>query len=432
MRALTLPTVLLAGTLSAQTPYFPPVAGPNWETVDPAALGWCTDAIPPLLELLESNDTKAFILLKDGRIAMEHYFGTFTADSLWYWASAGKSLTAFLVGMAKADGVLQLDAPTSQYLGTGWSSLTPEQEAAITVRHQLTMTTGLDDSGDVDCTDPACLTFLAAPGTRWAYHNAPYTLLDGVIENATGQGLNQFLLTRITPVTGIAGLYLPVGYNNVFFSRARAAARFGLLAMHQGVWNGTPVLNDPDYFSSMISPSQPLNPAYGYLWWLNRPDGYMVPGLQFLLPGAFMPHAPLYTHHAMGRNGQFINVVPDQGLVLVRLGSAPGDGAMVPFLFNDAIWEKLNAVICAPTGIDAAEVPALHVYTDPAGDLVVTGADAAGTLTLHDAMGRTLLRTPTPHGTARLHVHALAPGTYLVRLHGPAGVQVARWVKDTR
>ena len=211
---------LLGGTmLHAQELYYPPTTGNTWETTDPATLGWCTDNIPALLDFLEDSNSKAFIVLKDGRIVIEEYFGTVTADSSWYWASAGKSLTAFLVGMAQEDGRLDSDEPSSTYLGTGWTTCTPEQEGAITIRDQLEMTTGLDDNGDLDCTDPECLTYLAAPGTRWSYHNAPYTLLDGVITNATGQSLNSYLLTDLTSATGISGLFLQVEYNNVFFSR---------------------------------------------------------------------------------------------------------------------------------------------------------------------------------------------------------------------
>ncbi|MCB0778746.1 MAG: serine hydrolase, partial [Flavobacteriales bacterium] len=89
LRPYTLLGTLAIGSLSAQNLYFPPTFGNTWETVDPASLGWCTDQLPPLLQLLEDNGTKAFIVLKDGRIAIEQYFGTFTQDSSWYWASAG-------------------------------------------------------------------------------------------------------------------------------------------------------------------------------------------------------------------------------------------------------------------------------------------------------------------------------------------------------
>ncbi|MCB0795040.1 MAG: beta-lactamase family protein, partial [Flavobacteriales bacterium] len=171
-----------ASDTSAQVTYFPPAFG-TWDTLSPASLGWCTDSIPQLYDFLDQSNSKAFLVLKDGRIVLEKYFDTFTQDSLWYWASAGKSLTAFLVGKAREDGFLDITDTTAQHLGNGWTSCPPDKEEKITVWHQLTMTSGLDDgNGNVDCTDPACLEYLADAGTRWAYHNAPYTLLDGVIE----------------------------------------------------------------------------------------------------------------------------------------------------------------------------------------------------------------------------------------------------------
>ena len=433
-RSLLLSALLAPGLLVAQELYFPPLLGNVWETTDPEALGWCTDQIPPLLQLLEDNDTKAFLVLKDGRIVIEHYFGTFTQDSSWYWASAGKSLTAFLVAMAQEDGLLDINAPSSDYLGTGWTSCTPEQEMAITVRHQLTMTTGLDDSGDVDCTDPACLTYLADPGTRWSYHNAAYTMLDGVIEGATGQNLNSYLLTNLTAQTGIYGLYIQLGYNNVFFSQARAMARFGFLALNQDTWNSSPVLADQSYFTAMTTPSQALNPAYGYLWWLNGDEGFMVPGVQFLFPGSFMPNAPLGAYNAMGKNGQFLNVVPDQGLVLVRMGNAPNDGASVPFLFNDAIWEYMNAVMCTPTSIDTpSTAPGLTLYPNPAADvlnLTLPFGTSEGELRIMDATGRVVLTKQVRSTTERIDLSDLAPGSYRCLLTSGNGRVVEGFMKE--
>ncbi|MBX2979816.1 MAG: hypothetical protein KF905_11010 [Flavobacteriales bacterium] len=65
-----------------------------------------------------------------------------------------------------------------------------------------------------------------------------------MITGATGVSLNSFLFTRLTQSTGLAGLYIQVGQNNVFFSRARAMARFGLLMQGGGAWAGNPVLSD--------------------------------------------------------------------------------------------------------------------------------------------------------------------------------------------
>src|SRR4051812_5600484 len=159
--------------------YFPPIGSGAWETSTPASLGWNESAIPDLQAYLVNSNTRAFIVLKDGKIVIEQYNGielatsaAFTASSLWYWASAGKTLTSALVGIANANGKVNFDAKTSDYLGTGWTSLTAAQESKITVRHQLTMSTGLDDynggvTGDNDCTIPSCLIYKADPSTRW-------------------------------------------------------------------------------------------------------------------------------------------------------------------------------------------------------------------------------------------------------------------------
>jgi hypothetical protein len=111
---------------NAQTSYFPPpVAGSTWETTDPAELGWCNSRIDSLYNFLDTNGTKAFILLYHGRILLEHYSGTFTQDSLWYWASAGKTLTSTIVGLAQEDGYLDINDPTQLYLGLGLDGRNP-------------------------------------------------------------------------------------------------------------------------------------------------------------------------------------------------------------------------------------------------------------------------------------------------------------------
>ena len=112
---------------SAQTTYFPPNTG-TWETTSPQSLGWCDANIDSLYNYLNQKNTKAFIILKDGKIVLEKYFGNFTQDSIWYWASAGKTLTAFTVGLAQQDGLLKLSDASSKYLGTGWSSLSSARE----------------------------------------------------------------------------------------------------------------------------------------------------------------------------------------------------------------------------------------------------------------------------------------------------------------
>lgn len=325
--------------------YFPPNTG-NWDTLSPSALNWCPDKIQNLYDYLDETNSKAFIVLKDGKIVLEKYFDTFTEDSLHVWNSASKTLVAFMTGIAQQEGYLNITDTTSTYLGTGWTSLTPTQEEKITIRHQLEMTTGMDDITNGDCTDPGCLTYLADAGTRWSYHNAPYTLLNTVLSTATGQNFNAYIASKLGASTvGISGAFVTFGYNKVFVSKPKSFARFGLLLLAEGNWNGTPILNDPAYFSAMTNSSQNINPSYGYLTWLNGKSSFMVPSLQFSFTGPLMQHAPADMYAALGKNAQIINVVPSENLVMIRMGD--GDNvSLVGTQYNDSIWVRMNDLEC--------------------------------------------------------------------------------------
>ncbi|MCC7467491.1 MAG: serine hydrolase, partial [Saprospiraceae bacterium] len=250
----------------AQNFYFPPNTGNTWQTIPPSDLGFCQERIDSLYQFLGEKNTKSFILLKDGKIVLEKYFGSFVQDSIWYWASAGKSLSAFLTGQAQDEGLLDISDKTSDYLGDGWTSAPPEKEDLITIRHQLTMTSGLDDPGsDDNCTQPSCLNYLADAGARWDYYNAPYHLIHNVLEEASGVTLNNFTRTRLLDKTGMKGFW----FDHIMYSRARDMARFGLLVLAKGVWNGDTLMHNQQYLYDMTHSSQNLNKSYGYLWWLN-------------------------------------------------------------------------------------------------------------------------------------------------------------------
>lgn len=422
MKKITTASLLLLSfyPIFAQNLYFPPLAGNDWETISPDSLGWCVDEIPPLYDFLDQENSKAFIVLKDGKIVLEKYFDGFTQDSLWYWASAGKSVTGVLVGIAQQEGLLDLDDPSGLYLDSAWTACPPDKEALITVRHQLTMTTGLDDSvADLDCTDPDCLFYLADAGTRWSYHNAPYTLLDGVIEHASGQSLNSFFVQKLRNKTGMNGAYFQLGYNNVLVSTPRSMARFGLLMLNKGVWENTPVLADPSYFDQMTNSSQLLNPSYGYLWWLNGKDTYKVPGLQFDFPGPLIPAAPSDMVSAMGKNGQFVNVVPSLGLVFIRMGDAP-DNSLVPFLLNNQIWEYLNEVIyCEPSATAESGLRQdVRLSPNPATNLVHLEMPAGVSNFTVKIASPSGIQCQGPSSDHQLDVSALPNGIYFISVAG--------------
>lgn len=416
-------------TVAARPAYFPPATGTRWDTTGPAALGWCPARMDSLYNYLEAEGTRAFILLVDGRIVLERYFNGHTVTSNWYWASAGKTLTAFLVGLAQQDGYLSIADTSSKYLGQGWTACAPAQEERITIRHQLTMTTGLDDGvSSVDCTLDSCLVYKADPGTRWAYHNAPYTLLDSVLRAATGMTMNTYVSQKLKSVTGMNGAYVSPDYNNVFYSTARSMARFGLLVQNRGTWDTTPVMTDSVYFNDMINTSQNLNRSYGYLWWLNGKEGYMMPTLQTVFPGSMMPNAPADVHMALGKNGQFLNVAPSRNMVWVRMGDSP-QSVPVPHLLNDAVWAYINrldrsASIAGPgTAVPAVSGGPVHPFTSR---ISLKMPDSGGTCLLQDVAGRECW---TGKNIARQDFGRLPRGIYFLHVLDGNTEQTYRLIK---
>ena len=331
--------------------YFPANDSQVWEKQPLAGLGWNQTELAEFLAWLPEQDTRALIILKDGKIVLEEYWGNkltglgnMDKDSYWYWASAGKTLSAAMMGIAIQENQLRLEDPTQKYLGEGWTSMTNEQEKEIKVFHHLTFTTGINDNVDnLDNTEPSSFRYLAAPGTRWSYHNGTYTVLDRVLQNATGQDYQSYFEEKIGNKIGMKGIWQDMGYNNVFYSDARSFARFGLFLLAKGNWGGNQILNE-SYFQSMIQSSQKQNLSYGYLTWLNGKNSHMLPGFQGVLPGSMIPSGPQDMFQAMGKNGQFLMIVPSKNLVIVRMGGAPGD-LPVPYLLARQMWDRLFKII---------------------------------------------------------------------------------------
>ncbi|MDG2246710.1 MAG: serine hydrolase [Flavobacteriales bacterium] len=392
--------------------YFPPVGSDDWETVTPEEIGWCSTGLDTLSNFLEDRNTNAFILLHQGRIVVEEYFNDFHEDSVWVWNSAGKTITATMAGIAQEERLLTLDDATNTYLGEGWTNLTLEQESAITIWNQLTMTSGLDDTEvDVFCTDPECLTYLEPPGDRWAYHNGPYTLLQDVIGEAAGSTMNLYTYQQLLQPTGMTGLFLPIGYNKIFVSKPRSMARFGLLMQNKGIWDGTPVLDDANFFQEMVNPTQDLNESYGYLWWLNGYDSYQLPGIQLEIPGSMVPSAPDDMFAALGADSQVIHVVPSMDLVLIRMGSSP-DNSLLPVTFNVELWEVLDFLFCDfPDSVEEEQTNDVSVYPNPSStNFEIKGASTTSSWTLFNQLGTQVLS-----GTGRIvPVNQLAGGAYFL------------------
>jgi len=321
--------------------YFPPLTGTTWETKSTSDLNWNQSAVQPLLDYLESKHSKSFMILVNGKIVMENYFNGHTYTTPWYWASAGKTLTSTVTGIAEQEGLLNTNNKVSDYIGTGWTSETLAKENLITCKHLLTMTSGLDDAVG-DGVSPAELQYKADAGTRWAYHNV-YVKLQDVVAATSGQSWNNYFNVKLRDKIGMTGAWLNVDNNVVYYSTTRSMARFGLMMLNKGKWESTQVLNE-SYFNSATTTSQSINLAYGYLWWLNGKLSYHMPQTQFQFPGSVIPEGPNDMFMALGKNDQKIYVIPSKKMVVIRMGDAADNVNLALSGFDNELWVIINAL----------------------------------------------------------------------------------------
>lgn len=327
-------------------PTSPYVPASTWATTSPTSKGWDQRRLDEALAFAGSSGTKSLVLLLDGRVLAERYFGV-AANYTREVASCQKSVVALLVGVAEQRGLLRIDRCVSSILGPGWSNTSATDEGRITVRHLLTMTSGLD----------ADLGRVATPGEQWAYNNNAYHQLQPVLEEVTGQGIDPLCrswlwspigatASRWAPRPGQGGLALDPKGNRLWglTMSARDMARFGLLVLRRGAWGTTTVLADGAYLRAALSSSSTHNPSYGYLWWLNGQDGYRVGTGNPLQPGPFVPDAPSDMVAALGKDDQKIYVSRSTGLVLVRQGDRAGTRSLDTISsFDNELWKRVLA-----------------------------------------------------------------------------------------
>jgi CubicO group peptidase (beta-lactamase class C family) len=391
-----------------------------WDSILPSNLNYCQTRIDSLYNYLQAKNTKSFILLKDGKRVLEKYFGTYKRDSLWYWASAGKSLAGFITGVAQQKGLININNPVSNYLGTGWTSAPLVKENAITVKHLITMTTGLEDAPPLPCdnedTAKACLTYLTDAGTRWAYHTGAYRKVQDVVSSAAGQNYNLITNNWIESKTGMNGTW----FQQVYYSKARDMARFGLLNLNRGIWNTDTIMKDTAYFRAMTNTSQNLNLAYGYLWWLNGKASLMTPGIQFVFPGTLMANAPSDMFSALGKNDQKIYVVPSKNMVVVRQGNTAGGFNLAASAFDNVLWDYINKLDCSVTSISENTTIDYNMYPNPETD-ELTIENMSLTITkirIMDVLGKVIYENHQRNATTSIHLDfsVFSKGLYFVEI----------------
>lgn len=405
--------------VKSQSLYFPPLSGNTWDTLSPARLQWCQARIDSLYNYLEARNTQAFIILKEGKIVLEKYFGTFNADSIHYWASAGKSLTATLTGIAQQKKLINLNDSVSKYLGQAWTSAPADKEGLITLKHLITMTSGLDESPKLPCdnedTARTCLTYKVDAGSRWAYHTGAYRKMQAVLSKVSGQSYTLFTNSVLGSRTGMTGLW----YDGVYYSKPRSMARFGLFVLNKGIWANDTILSDTNYFHEMSNTSQNFNLSYGYLWWLNGKASFMAPSSQVVFNAPLFSNAPTDMFAALGKNDQKIYIVPSQKMVVVRVGGSAYDIAAAFSPFDNELWAYINQLKCDASsgGLNQILQDNFKLYPNPANQMLyVDSPELPSNIVIQNMLGETLLQTKPETLASQLDISSLAQGMYLVEI----------------
>ncbi len=308
---------------------------PDWATGTPEEVGIDPAAIETAATAAAQVDSYCLLVVRHGKLVAERYFNGSAADATPNSWSIAKTYTSTTVGIALANQALpSLDMKVSDHI-TAWAGT---DKADITLRHLVTMTSGLEHSILKDYVQMAQLAQdksefavglgRAEPaGSKWVYHNGGVQVVEPLFRAATGTSIEDYARTHLWSRIGMStaswahdGEGHPTTYANVL-ATCRDQAKFGYLYLRNGRWKDDQVI-PAAWVAEATTPSQALNRAYGYLLWLNgQAPRISATGSQSNEP--LYDYAPDDLFGAHGFGGQLIDVIPSLDMVIVRMGRDP-------------------------------------------------------------------------------------------------------------
>jgi CubicO group peptidase (beta-lactamase class C family) len=272
------------------------------------------------------------VVVHRGRIIAEQYADGITADMPLLGWSMTKSVMNAVIGIAVRYGKLVLEdpAPVPEWQEPG------DPRGAITVDELLRMSSALEF--DEDYGNPfadvnrmlwdepsaggyaATLPLAGVPDTEWQYASGTTNILSRVVRDVIGEKnylsfprralFNRLGMRSAVLCTDAAGNFIASSF---MYATARDWARFGLLYLRDGIWEGQRVLPEGWVkYSTTATPRAPKG-RYGAHFWLNDGDAEHPADREY-------PLLPRDLYHASGFQGQDVMVIPSRDLVIVRLG----------------------------------------------------------------------------------------------------------------
>jgi CubicO group peptidase (beta-lactamase class C family) len=306
----------------------------SWTSAAPAAVGLDPVKLQDAFDWATTHQSLSVLVVRHGCLAGSSRLDPATSLAPLDGWSMTKSVTSMLVGRAVTLGILNLDTPIGRWI--------PEADAvhaALTPRDLLTMTSGLHHNwfreppfvGTVmpdQVKDALSLHPDHAVGTWWEYQQTTVTLLLHVLERAVHQDVQTWAQNELFGPLGIAdGSWLwtrdraqnTEGWAHLSM-RPGDWARLGQLMLRGGAWNGRQLISS-SYVRDSVTPIA-QNHAYGYLWWLNGGDSYILPSVYGPQtgPGQLIVGAPRDLYLMAGMQEQRVYVIPSIDMVIVRLG----------------------------------------------------------------------------------------------------------------
>jgi len=305
-----------------------------WKTVSPKEANCDQRKLENALQFAGEYHSKGVVVLWRGRILAEKYWDGWNRDKPHPAYSASKGVVSTLVGIALDDGDIQgVDQPAADFL-TEWQNSPPHRR--IKFHDLLSMSAGLKGGkrvflrGFLARDERAFATGLPTqfrPGSHWEYHNSAYRLFFPLLESASGQSLQPYTEAKLLEPIGMsntrwASKRFRQDQYTFLTTTPRDAARFGLLVLAGGNWNGEQIVSSSWIKRSTHATNPALNPSYGYLWWLNGGSHHYLPLNPAKQTGPIFPGCPKDTVAALGKDDQKIYVVPSLDLVVTRFGDA--------------------------------------------------------------------------------------------------------------